>query len=392
MHPARAASLVVSASLVGDTFLYTVLPVSAARLGVEPLLVGVILSANRWVRLFTNPLAARFYERLPAGPLLLAALVLGAVSTAMYVEPTWIVVVVAGRLLWGSCFSLLRLGAVLAAIEEAGSRAGRVLGETRAVWGVGYLGGALYAPVAVEALGWPLAILGAAALMLAAGLGPGIVVSRWRRTAHVREEGAVPASVWDPRLLALFACGAANLVVGAGIVVVAGGIRIGELYPAGAPVAGLGLHAVYIAGLFVLTQRVAQVFWQPVAGRIADRSMGTAYLAGASLSALGIAALALPVDATAFVAAAAIANVAGLTASLAAELAVARGVSNADRPRALAAFHTWQDGGAALGALAGGALAAFGTSFALAVATALMLVTVPLWMFARAEGRVRVLA
>ena len=392
MYSARAASLVVSASLIGDTFLYTVLPVSAARLGVEPLLVGVILSANRWVRLFTNPLAAKFYERLPGGPLLLAALVLGAVSTALYVEPAWTLVIVGGRLIWGFCFSLLRLGAVLAAIEEAGSRAGRLLGETRAVWGLGYLAGALYAPLAVEAVGWTAAIAGAALLTLAAGLGPGLLVARWRRTAHVHEDGALPASVWDPHLLALFACGAAHLVVGAGILGVAGGIRIGELYAGGAAVAGIPLHAVYIAGLFVLTQRVAQVFWQPVAGRLADRSLGTSYLAGASLGALGILLLTLRVDATTFVAAAALANVAGLSASLTAELAVARAVTNADRPRVLAAFHTWQDGGAAAGALAGGALAAVGTSFALAVATALMIVTVPLWMYARARSRVRVLA
>jgi len=43
----------VAASLVGDTLLYTVLPVSAARLGISRPVVGVILSANRWVRLLT---------------------------------------------------------------------------------------------------------------------------------------------------------------------------------------------------------------------------------------------------------------------------------------------------------------------------------------------------
>ena len=390
MRPAFPVSLTVSASLIGDTFLYTVLPVSAARLGVEPLLVGVILSANRWVRLLTNPLAARLYERFPAGRLILAAIVLGAISTALYVDPTWIVAIVAARLLWGFCFSLLRLGAVLAAIDEAGSRAGRLLGETRAIWGIGYLAGALYAPVAVEAIGWPLAIAGAALLTLAAGLGPALLAAPWRRAMQVHEDDPAPASVWHPRMLALFACGAANLVVGAGIVVVAGGIRISELYPGGATILGVALQATYIAGLFVLTQRFAQVLWQPVAGRLADRSIARAYLAGALLGAAGVSILALPVTAATFVAAAALFNVAGLTASLAAELAVARGASAADRPRVLAAFHTWQDGGAALGALAGGALAAIGTAFALAIAAALMLLTVPLWIFASARPRVTV--
>jgi predicted MFS family arabinose efflux permease len=392
MRPAFPVSLTVSASLVGDTFLYTLLPVSAARLGVEPLLVGVILSANRWVRLVTNPLAARLYERVPAGRLVLLAIVLGAISTALYVDPTFVVAIVAARLLWGFCFSLLRLGAVLAAIDEAGPRAGRLLGETRAIWGLGYLGGALYAPVAVETVGWPLAIAGAALLTLAAGLGPALLAAPWRRAMQVHEDEPAPASIWEPRMLALFACGAANLVVGAGIVVVAGGIRISELYAGGAPILGIALQATYIAGLFVLTQRFAQVLWQPVAGRLADHSLARTYLVGATLGAAGVAILALPVAATTFVAAAALFNVAGLTASLAAELAVARGASAVDRPRVLAVFHTWQDGGAALGALAGGALAAIGTAFALTVAAALMLLTVPLWLFARAQSRVQVVA
>ena len=390
MRPAFPVSLTVSASLIGDTFLYTVLPVSAARLGVEPLLVGVILSANRWVRLVTNPLAARLYERFPAGRLVLLAIVLGAISTSLYVDPTFIVAIVTARLLWGFCFSLLRLGAVLAAIDEAGARAGRLLGETRAIWGLGYLAGALYAPVAVETVGWPLAIAGAAVLTLAAGLGPALLAAPWRRAMHVHEDAPVPASIWEPRMLALFACGAANLVVGAGIVVVAGGIRISELYRDGAPVLGIALQATYIAGVFILTQRFAQVLWQPLAGRLADRSIGRSYLAGAMLGSAGVAILALPVSATTFIAAAALFNVAGLTSSLAAELAVARGASAVDRPRVLAVFHTWQDGGAALGALAGGALAAAGTAFALAVAAALMLVTVPLWLFARAQTRIAV--
>lgn len=392
MRPAFPVSLTVSASLVGDTFLYTVLPVTASRLGVEPLLVGVILSANRWVRLATNPLAARLYERLPAGRLVLAAIVLSAISTALYADPTWIVGIVAARLLWGFCFSILRLGAVLAAIDEAGARAGRLLGETRAIWGIGYLAGALYAPLAVETVGWPVAIAGAAVLTLVAGLGPALLAAPWRRAGRIHEDDSISVSIWDPRMLALFACGAANLVVGAGIVVVAGGIRISELYRDGAPVLGFALHATYIAGLFILTQRLAQVLWQPVAGRLADRSIGRTYLLGATLGATGVAILALPVSATAFVAAAALFNLAALTSSLAAELAVARAASPMHRPRVLAVFHTWQDGGAALGALAGGAFAVIGTAFALTVAAAVMLVTVPLWLYARSPSRVAVTA
>src|SRR5713226_2228886 len=85
--PAIATALVVAASLIGDTLLYTALPVSASSLGISRPVVGLILSLNRWVRLLTNPLAARLYGRFAAGTLVFAAILLTAVSTAMYALP-----------------------------------------------------------------------------------------------------------------------------------------------------------------------------------------------------------------------------------------------------------------------------------------------------------------
>src|SRR5438309_6678057 len=231
MRPAVPVALVVAASLLGDTFLYTVLPVSAARLGVAPLMVGIVLSVNRWVRLFTNPLAARLYGRWPAGRLVLVAIVLSAVSTALYVEPAWILVFLGARLVWGFAFSLLRLGSIVSAVDEAGARAGRRLGETRAVWGIGYLAGAVYAPLAVEAVGWPLAIAGAAVLTIVAGLGPAFLALPWRRTVHAMPVADLPVRIRQPRLALLLLVGGAQLAVSAGIQTVAGGLRIAELYP-----------------------------------------------------------------------------------------------------------------------------------------------------------------
>jgi predicted MFS family arabinose efflux permease len=74
-----------------------------------------------------------------------------------------------------------------------------------------------------------------------------------------------------------------------------------------------------------------------------------------------------------------LAFVSGLTTTIAVELAVSRRSQDHDRPRILAALHTWQDGGAAAGALLGGVLAAFGASGALLVGAALIGLTLPLW-------------
>jgi MFS family permease len=370
----------VSASLLGDTLLYTVLPVSAASLGISRPMVGVILSLNRWVRLITNPLAARLYERFPAGALILVAIVLSALSTALYALPAALAVFLVGRLLWGFCYSLLRLGSFLAALEDAASHAGRRIGNTRAVWGIGYFAGAVFAPFAIESIGWTGACVVAAALTLVAGIGPAYVASTWRRRIRVPEEGHVPASVWEPRLLALFVTATVQLGLYAGILVAAGGFRVDELFHDGAPVFALVVPATFVAAAFALTQRVAQVLWTPFAGRWSDRSASGAFVISTVLSLTAVALLALlRPDPIVFVVIGGVAFVNGLTTTIAVELAVSRRSQDHDRPRILAALHTWQDGGAAAGALLGGVLAAFGASGALLVGAALIGVTLPLW-------------
>jgi MFS family permease len=380
--PAVAAALVVAASLIGDTLLYTALPVSASSLGISRPMVGVILSLNRWVRLLTNPLAARLYQRFAAGTLIFAAILLTAVSTAMYALPAAIAIFLAGRLLWGFCYSLLRLGSFLAAIEEAATHAGRRIGNTRAIWGVGYFAGAVYAPFAIESVGWTGALLGAAAISLVAGIGPAYLVSSWRRHVSVPVEGEVPASVWHPRLLALFVIATLQLSLFAGILVAAGGFRIDERWHDGAPLLATLVPATFVAAAFALTQRIAQVVWTPIAGRWSDRSAHWAFGLSTALSIISIAVLTAPLEPLLFVLLGGSAFLNGLTATITVELVVARRSNDRDRPRILAALHTWQDFGAAVGALGGGILAVIGAAPALLVGAALLALTLPLWWIA----------
>ncbi len=76
----------VAISLLGDSTLYTVLPRPevAAEAGVSLAMVGVLLGANRAVRLLTNGVAGVLYDRLPRRPLLTASLFLGALSTLIF--------------------------------------------------------------------------------------------------------------------------------------------------------------------------------------------------------------------------------------------------------------------------------------------------------------------
>jgi predicted MFS family arabinose efflux permease len=298
----------------------------------------------------------------------------------MYALPAALAVFLIGRLLWGFCYSVLRLGSFLAALEDAASHAGRRIGNTRAIWGIGYFAGAVYAPFAIESIGWTGACAVAAALTLAGGIGPAYLASGWRRRIRVPDEGHVPASVWEPRLLALFVTATVQLGLYAGILVAAGGFRVDELFHEGAPIFAIVVPATFVAAAFALTQRVAQVLWTPIAGRWSDRSANGAFVISTVVALTSVALLAvLRPDPILFVVIGGIAFVNGLTTTIAVELAVSRRSRDHDRPRILAALHTWQDAGAAGGALLGGVLAAVGAAPALLVGAALLGLTLPLW-------------
>ncbi len=377
MRTAPAVALVTAAALFGDTLLYSALPVNAARLGLDALAVGLALSLNRWVRLITNPFAARLYERFPAGALILLALILGVASTALYSAPTALVVFLAARLVWGMSWSLLRLGTLLSAIDSAAGRAGRALGNARAIYGLGYIGGALYAPFAVESLGWTNAVLGAAALTLLLGIGPAVTVGDWRREVDVneREEEAVRRSLVDPRFVGLFAVAAAQYATYAGIIAVGGGLRAGEIFAGGADLAGVPVGATVVAGAYILAQRLSQVAWTPLAGRLADRALTATFVVSTAVATAAMPALTVVRDGTAFVTIGAVAFFAGITSVVAIELAIAHRTTSFDRPRILGAYSTWADAGAATGALGAGFLALAGTQVPFASATLLAAAT-----------------
>jgi MFS family permease len=114
-----AAGSCIGLSIMGDSLMYSVLPLAAPGLGIPLPLVGVLLSVNRLVRLLSNAWASRIFERMGPRVPFLGSLVIGAVATLLY-GATGFAVFFAARLLWG----IARADPV----EVAGARAG-LLGE-----------------------------------------------------------------------------------------------------------------------------------------------------------------------------------------------------------------------------------------------------------------------
>jgi len=163
-------------SLLGDQVLYAVVPVMYAELGLSTLQVGILLSANRWVRLLTNELAHRIAGSAHTKWFFVLAFVLGAMTTAAYSATSSFTILLTARLAWGLSWSLIRhigVGAVMAdvPVEGAGRAMGIYNGISRAGSVAGLFGGAVLVDLvgfhggmwilaAISLLAIPLAVLG----------------------------------------------------------------------------------------------------------------------------------------------------------------------------------------------------------------------------------------
>ncbi len=118
-------------SLAGDLTLYAVLPAYSARLAISLASVGVLLSANRLVRLVSNPLVGLLANRFSRRRLVLTGLATGVASTLLYILARGFALFLMGRLLWGISWSLIYIGAFLMMMDT--------LGEEERGWGSGLL-------------------------------------------------------------------------------------------------------------------------------------------------------------------------------------------------------------------------------------------------------------
>lgn len=140
-------------SVFGDALLYAVLPTRPDAFSVTVWQVGILLSANRFVRLVTNEIAGRIRRGnrtvAQADRHLIAAAIIGGLITAGYALPWGFAWLLSLRLLWGASWSVLWVGGSMTAIEGSteGNR-GRVVGGFQGLVrfsqsGVVLVGGAL---------------------------------------------------------------------------------------------------------------------------------------------------------------------------------------------------------------------------------------------------------
>ena len=108
IHPARIlipVSIATAFSLLGDASLYAILPTHIDEAGVALAGVGLLLSANRWIRLLSNGVVGQLLDRYSRKWIFVAAVMLGAFSTMLYALTPSYWLFVASRVLWGISWS-----------------------------------------------------------------------------------------------------------------------------------------------------------------------------------------------------------------------------------------------------------------------------------------------
>ena len=103
-------SAVIGLSIQGDSLLYGILPLAAQGLGIPLGLVGLLLSANRLVRLISNTWASTLYERF--GPRLpfIGSAIIGFLTALAYCGSWSVVAFVVASMACGVSCSGLRYG------------------------------------------------------------------------------------------------------------------------------------------------------------------------------------------------------------------------------------------------------------------------------------------
>ena len=156
------SSTILSLALLGDALLYAVLPVYAQEFGLTLPMVGVMLSANRFVRVFAYGLIANNITRFGVKKMCIIAAVMATISTTVYgfaSEPTLLLF---ARLLWGVTYGILVL-ITLSYATEYKNRVGTRVGIGQAIQRIGPI-------IALVCGAWLISIVGPKTIFILLGI------------------------------------------------------------------------------------------------------------------------------------------------------------------------------------------------------------------------------
>jgi MFS transporter, DHA1 family, inner membrane transport protein len=125
-RPTVLAAMVLSLALLGDSLLYAALPLNSTTFGISVAWAGVLLSANRIVRLFVYPLLPHIVDLVGFRSFTIAGAALGAFSTLAFAVASGPWALLGARIVWGIVFGALSLATLAYATHSADGAGARV--------------------------------------------------------------------------------------------------------------------------------------------------------------------------------------------------------------------------------------------------------------------------
>jgi MFS family permease len=121
-------SYILTISLLGDATLYVALPLYHESFELTLFAVGLILSINRFSRLFFNAWVSRLLSRYGVKKLVLFVTVISSLTTLSYGFTLSLYVFIVSRILWGFSYSVLRLSVLSIIQSDKSGNIGRNIG------------------------------------------------------------------------------------------------------------------------------------------------------------------------------------------------------------------------------------------------------------------------
>lgn len=273
-----AIGLGTGLSLLGDSAMYTVLPTHTAEAGILLTSVGIMLSANRFIRLLLNGPVGWLCDRWPRRRIFLPALFLGVLSTGLYATTGGYWPLLLARLLWGAAWSGIWVAgnAIVLDISRPSNR-GHLVGLYNVSFFAGAAVGAALGGWLTDLIGYQGAFAVSTVLSLL-----GAIAAWWLlpETFGTRAETATPHSLLPtphapatrPRGQLITAIGlmAVNRLVIPGILLATFGRYLLETFGAEMMLDGRAVGITTLTGLGLSSMTILSMLFVWVTGRLSD--------------------------------------------------------------------------------------------------------------------------
>lgn len=347
------SALVLAFAGMGDALLYTALPAYTTQMGVPVLWIGFLLSVNRFVRLAGNQLFAVLFNLFGFKTITIIAAILAVFSTLLYGLAVGVFWWVVARVIWGLCYSALRISSISYSLTNR--NIGYSMGLNRGLQELGPIAALLAGPFLLENYGKAATFVAIALASVPAAILAFYLPKKKKSSQSMPFTVNIIPSSFD------FLAFISSFFVQGILAVILAKLLIDD--------ASTVEMLIWSAGLYLVFRKLCTIVISPLAGLLADRfGLEKVYLLSLTLTCVATLLIALGFSQTGIIAAFAF-------NSITAALGPGAAAGTADELKAISANSTWNDAGAALGALLGGSLLIAGqTDYIFFIATFVLLV------------------